>query len=92
MRQRIIKGVFLALLSWTAFFCVAQMATSKPAPQQDLIVNFRIPLSKTQQIIYAIRYSSVLDAKTANEIADLLVNQGNDTILNKQLMPQVKQK
>jgi hypothetical protein len=62
-----------------------------PPQSTPQIVNLRIPLPNFSTMVYLIRYTQMLDAKTANEIADFLVNQANDSTLNRQLQP-VKQK
>ena len=49
----------------------------------DPVIHFRVSLPQASQLIYAIRYSNVLTGKEANELADFLVNQANDTTLNK---------
>lgn len=78
------------LLIFGVVFIQAQNKTPQKPP--DPVINFRLSLPQASQAIYAIRYSTILDAKSANELADLLVNQSNDTTLNKQLIPAQKPK
>jgi hypothetical protein len=83
--MKLTKLIITNLLAFVTVLGIAQ--TLHQNPPQDPIINFRVPLSKTSQIIYAIRYSQMLDAKTANELADLLVSQANDTTLNRLMIP-----
>lgn len=55
--------------------------------QADPVINFRLSLPQASSVIYALRYTTILDAKTANELADLLVAQSNDSTLNKRITP-----
>lgn len=86
---------FLMILSLT---CIVVFSQVKVIPNlqkpPDPVVNFKLTLPQASSVIYAIRYSTFLDAKTANELADLLVNQANDTTLNRPLRLQspVRQK
>jgi apolipoprotein N-acyltransferase len=72
----------VSVLIFAFIYTDAQTKTVQK-PAQDPVVNFRLSLPQASQIIYAIRYTTILDAKSANELADLLVNQSNDTTLNK---------
>jgi hypothetical protein len=58
-----------------------------PVQQQGTqpMVNIRIPIPNFNTLVYLVRYTPILDGKTANELADFLVNQANDTTLNRQL-------
>lgn len=87
MRQALRILLIIPLSLVAVGLVVAQVTKNTVLPQtSDPVINFHIPLSKTSQVIYAIRYSQVLDAKTANELADFLVAQANDTTLNKPLV------
>lgn len=52
-------------------------------PKKDPIITFQLTLPQTSSVIYALRNSTLLDAKTANELADVLVVQANDTSFQK---------
>lgn len=67
---------------------VVMAQQDRPTHQVEPVINFRIPLSKASSMIYTIRYSTVMSAKDANELADMLVQQANDTVLNKPVVPQ----
>jgi hypothetical protein len=58
--------------------------TTQAQPLQPM-VNLRIPVPNFNTLVYLIRYTQMVDAKTANEMADFLVNQANDSTLNSQL-------
>ena len=62
-------------------------AQSRQKPQQDPVLTFKLTLPQTTNIIYSLRNSTFLDAKTGNELADILVSQANDTTMNK-IIPQ----
>lgn len=84
--------ILWCLITTTLIFGVTAGITEQTKPLQkpvDPVVNFRLTLPQASSVIYAIRYSSLLDAKSANELADLLVNQANDTVLNKPIKPQI---
>jgi hypothetical protein len=76
------------LLIFAVTFAGAQ--TKQPKKQEDPVINFRLSLPQASTLIYAIRYTTILDAKSANELADLLVAQSNDTTLNKRIAPPVE--
>jgi hypothetical protein len=91
--MKITKIVATSLLLAVTVISVCQMVSPMaPVQQQERIITFQIPLSKVTPIIYAIRYTQVMDAKTANELADLLVSQANDTTINKVELPKTQPK
>jgi hypothetical protein len=83
--MKTIRTMALILLSTVALTGICQQLKQPQEPE----INFKVPKSQVGSLLYAIRYTQVLDAKTANELADLLVKQANDTTLNK---PTVQQK
>jgi len=89
MKQALRYSIISCLVLVTIFGGAQTKPPQRPA---DPVLNFRLSLPQASQLIYAIRYSSILDAKSANELADLLVNQSQDTVLNKSLMLQQPQK
>ena len=76
--MKTIRIVILSFLTLVAVFGGAQ--TTSPA---EPVITFKVPVSRVNQVIYAIRYTQIMDAKTANELADFLVAQANDTTLNR---------
>lgn len=84
--KRTIPWLIVAIL--LVFGSIAQQQQKPPDP----VLTFKLTLPQISSIIYSIRNSTILDAKTANELADLLVAQANDTTLNKPLTQAPKQK
>jgi hypothetical protein len=76
------------LLIFAVTFAGAQ--TKQSQKQEDPVIHFRVSLPQASTIIYSIRYTTILDAKSANELADFLVAQSNDTTLNKRIAPPVQ--
>lgn len=87
----VIPLISLTLLIFAGVFLVQAQSKEKPRVV-DPVVNFKLTLPQASTIIYAIRYTTILDGKSANELADLLVKQANDTTLNKPLVSATKQK
>lgn len=71
------------------FGSIAQSPKQKQK-QTDPVLTFKLSLPQATNIIYSLRNSTFLDAKTANELADILVYQANDTTMNK--LPQQPQR
>lgn len=77
--KKSIPYIVVALL--VVFGSIAQKPTQ--VRRQDPVINLRLTLPQLSSVIYSIRNSTLLDAKSANELADILVSQANDTTLNK---------
>lgn len=65
-------------------------AQQRQQNQTDPTLIFKLTLPQATSIIYSLRNSTFLDAKTANELADIMVYQANDTTMNK--LPQQPQR
>lgn len=66
--------------------------TTPLEPATEPAIILRLPLSKLNLIIYSVRYTQVMTAKDANELADLLINQANDTTLNRPILQKPAQR
>ena len=87
--KHILRYSIICTLVLVVIFGGAQ-TKSPQKPKEDPVINFRLSLPQASTLIYAIRYTTILDAKSANELADLLVAQSNDTTLNKRIAPPVQ--
>lgn len=72
---------WIVVFTLIVFGSIAQVST-KPK-QADPVLIFKLSLPQATNIIYALRNSTFLDAKTGNELADILVYQANDTTMNR---------
>lgn len=61
----------------------AQIISPNQKPSQDPVIILHLTLPQTTNVVYTLRNSTILDAKTANELADLIVTQASDTMINK---------